>query len=31
MVNVYLVVNMRAVTWIQYGVYMAAGKKKSIG
>lgn len=29
MVNVYLMVNMRAVTWIQYGIYMIAGKQDS--
>lgn len=25
MINVYLMVNMRMVTWIQYGIYMAIG------
>ena len=26
LINVYLMVNMRMVTWIQYSVYMALGK-----
>lgn len=26
LVNVYLMVNMRMITWIQYGIYMAIGK-----
>ena len=26
LINVYLMVNMRMVTWVQYGIYMAIGK-----
>ena len=30
MINVYLMVNMRMVTWIQYSIYMAIGKALTI-
>lgn len=29
MINAYLTVNMRMVTWIQYSIYMAIGKWKT--
>jgi hypothetical protein len=28
MINAYLMVNMRMVTWVQYSIYMAIGKLK---